>query len=160
MRSRSAIQSKQTASPREGFRHHFFKGTMPKRALLFGQYIFYYGYISYWQLIDAIIWQKIQRPLIGNIAVHWKWLYDGDVREILKHRLWGEKFGESALRGGYLTQDELRIILGRQRILQPRIGKYFIEKRILTLSLVEKMAEGLCLHNRKYKSRQATTSSS
>ena len=158
MHSWSGARSRQTDARPEGYRRQFYKGTVPKRALLFGQYIYYYGYIAYRQLIDAIIWQRIQRPLIGNIAVRWKWLYEDDVREILKQRLLGEKFGESALRGGYLTPEELRIILGRQRILQPRIGKYFVERRILTSSLVEKMAEGFRHHNRQYKSGRATTS--
>lgn len=152
-------QSTQTDASREGCGCQFYKGTVPKRGLLFGQYIYYYGYISYRQLIDAIIWQKIQRPLIGSIAVRWKWLQEDDVREIMKKRLLGEKFGESALRGGYLTPYELRIILGRQRILQPRIGKYFAEKRILSNYLVEKLAEGFRHHNRQYKPRRATPSS-
>jgi len=154
----SRAQSRQTHARTEGFRRQFYKGTLPKKALLFGQYIYYHGYISYRQLIDAIVWQRIQRPLIGIIAVRWAWLYEKDVREILKQRLWREKFGESALRGGYLTPDELRIILGRQRILQPRIGKYFVERRILTSSLVEKMAEKFRCHNRQYQSKIASSS--
>lgn len=157
MHTWSGTQSRQTDSRSEAYRRQVYKGTVPKRALLFGQYIYYYGYIAYRQLIDAIIWQRIQRPLIGNIAVRCKWLYEDDVREILKQRLRGEKFGESALRGGYLTPEELRIILGRQRVLQPRIGKYFVEKRILTSSLVEKMAEGFGHHNRQYRSKKAKT---
>ena len=157
MHTWSGTQSRQTDSRSEGYKRQCYKGMPPKRALLFGQYIYYYGYIAYRQLIDAIIWQRIQRPLIGNIAVRWKWLYEDDVREILKQRLRGEKFGESALRGGYLKPEELRIILGRQRILQPRIGKYFVERRILTSSLVEKMAEGFRHHNRQYNSRKANT---
>ena len=159
MHTGSGTQSRQTDARPEGYRRQFYKGTVPKRGLLFGQYIYYYGHIAYRQLIDAIIWQRIQRPLIGNIAVRWKWLYEDDVREILKQRLRGEKFGESALRGGYLTPEELRIILGRQRILQPRIGKYFVERKILTSCLVEKIAEGFRHHNRQYKSRKANTSS-
>jgi hypothetical protein len=130
-----------------------FKGTVPKRELLFGQYVYYYGYISFKQLVDAIVWQKFQRPLIGKIAVRWGWLYEDDVRQILRGRQWGEKFGEAALRGGYLTSDRLRVILGRQRMLQPRIGKYFVEKRILPVSLVETMAEQSRRHNRQYRSR-------
>lgn len=70
----SGTKPVQADSRWEGYRYQFYKGTVPKRGLLFGQYIYYYGYISFRQLIDAIIWQKIQRPLIGNIAVRWKWL--------------------------------------------------------------------------------------
>ena len=45
----------------------FFTGTVPKRTLLFGQYVFYHGFISYRQLIDAIVWQKMRRPLFGSM---------------------------------------------------------------------------------------------
>jgi hypothetical protein len=137
----------------ETFRRQFFKKVMPKRTLLFGQFIYFDGYISYRQLIDAIVWQKIQRPSVGIIALRWEWLYEDDIRRILKERRWGEKFGESALRGGYLTSEELRIILRRQRVLQPRIGKYFIENGILSIPFVERMAERLRHHNRQYRSR-------
>ena len=150
---RSKTQAKKTDSSPEGFSYRFFKGTVPKRVLLFGQYVYYHGYISYRQLIDAIVWQKIRRPLFGSIAVRWGWLDEDEVREILGQRRRGEKFGESALRGGYLTSNELRIILGRQRMLQPRIGKYFVEQRILPVSVVETMAADLRRHNRQYRSR-------
>jgi hypothetical protein len=152
-RSRSRAQANRKDSPLDGFYSRFFEGTVPKRELLFGQYVYYYGYISYRQLIDAIVWQKVQRPLIGKIAVRWGWLYEDDVLQILRQRQWGEKFGEAALRGGYLTSDRLRIILGRQRMLQPRIGRYFVEQRILTASVVETMAEQARRHNWQYRSR-------
>ncbi|MDD5171387.1 MAG: hypothetical protein PHN75_21405, partial [Syntrophales bacterium] len=101
----------------------------------------------YQQLIDAIIWQKVQRPLIGHLALRWRCLIEHDVSEIMKRRRLGERFGECALRCNYLTPHELNMLLGRQRILQPRIGKYFVEKRILSAWMVEKMAERLRLHN-------------
>ena len=150
---RSRTQAKKTDSSREGFSYRFFTGTVPKRVLLFGQYVYYHGYISYRQLIDALVWQKMQRPLFGSIAVRWGWLDEDEVRTILGQRRRGEKFGESAQRGGYLTANELRIILGRQRMLQPRIGKYFVVQRILPVSAVETMATDLRRHNRQYRSR-------
>jgi hypothetical protein len=153
MRTRPRAQANRKDSPTDGLYSRFFERTMPKRELLFGQYVYYYGYISYRQLIDAIVWQKFQRPLIGKIAMRWGWLYEDDVRQILQDRQWGEKFGEAALRGGYLTSDRLRIILGRQRMLQPRIGNYFVEKRILPVSLVETMVEQSRRHNLQYRSR-------
>lgn len=149
----SEMRTKKTASSPENFSCRFFKGTVPKRTLLFGQYVFYHGFISYRQLIDAIVWQKMRRPLFGSIARRWGWLDEAEVRTILGQRHRGEKFGESALRGGYLTASELRIILGRQRILQPKLGKYFVEQRILPVSVVETMAAELRHHNRHYRTR-------
>ncbi len=138
----------------EGFAARRFTGAVPKRVLLFGQYVYYHGFISYRQLIEAIVWQKMRRPLFGAIAVRWGWLDDAEVRDILGQRRRGEKIGESALRAGYLSANELRIILGRQRILQPKIGNYFIEKGILPVSMVETMAVKMRHHNRTYRSRR------
>ena len=134
-------------------REHFFMGTVPSRRVLFGQFIYYSGCISYRQLIDALLWQKIQRPLIGQIALRWRFLYEDQIPEILKHRRWGEKFGEVALRSGYLNSDDLRRILGWQRLLQPRIGSYFVEKQLMTVSVVEKLVERLRRHNRRFSTR-------
>jgi len=153
MRTWNGTQTKRTGASPEEVQRHFFMGTLPKRALLFGQFVYYSGYISYRQLIDAILWQKIGRPLVGHIALRRGWLYEDQIREILKHRQWGEKFGDVALRGGYLTPDELRMILGWQRILKPRIGGYFVEKRLFTVSFVEKMADQFRRHNRKFNPR-------
>jgi hypothetical protein len=150
MRTRTAAHSKQTGVSAEETQRHFFTGAVPKRALLFCQFVYYSGYISYRQLIDALLWQKIRRPMVGRIALGRGLLNEGHIREILRHRERGEKFGEVALRGGYLTPDELRVILVRQRLLQPRIGGYFIEKRIFTVSYVEKMAERSRRHNRNF----------
>jgi hypothetical protein len=153
MRAWAGAQTKWAGKSPEDVRRDFFMGTLPKRSLLFGQFVHYSGYISYRQLIDAILWQKVRRPLVGNIALRWGWLHEADLREILKQRRWGEKFGEAALRGGYLTPDEFRLILGWQRLLQPRIGRYFVEKRLLTVSSVEKIAERLRRHNKIFHAR-------
>jgi hypothetical protein len=153
MRTRTAAKTRNKDElPGEGQRH-VFTGTLPKRVLLFGQFVYYSGYISYRQLIDAILWQKIRRPMVGHIALRKGWLQEDHIREILRHRDWGEKFGEVALRDGYLTPDELRMILVRQRLLQPRIGGYFVEKRIFTVSSVEKIAERFRRHNREFNRR-------
>ena len=150
---RPKAQAHRKEPPRDGRYARFCEGTVPKRELLFGQYVYYYGYISFRQLVDAIVWQKFQRPSVGKLAMRWGWLYEDDVWRILTERQRGEKFGEAALRGGYLTPERLRLILWRQRMLQPRIGNYFVEKKILPDSLVEAMAEQARRHNWLYRSR-------
>jgi hypothetical protein len=150
MRGRNAAQSKRTGLSSGEDRQHFFTGGVPQRTLLFGQFVYYSGYISYRQLIDAILWQKIRRPMVGRIALRRGLLEEDHIREILRHRERGERFGDVALRGGYLTPDELRTILVRQRLLQPRIGGYFVEKRIFSASSLEKMAERFRRHNRGF----------
>jgi len=126
-----------------------FKGKVPDRKCLFGRFLYYNGLITYQELIEAIVWQKVQRPAIGNLALRWQWLYDQQIKDILGKKRLGERFGECALRHGYLTPDKLRMLLGRQNLLQPRIGKYFVENRILSAMSVERMAERMRHHNRQ-----------
>jgi hypothetical protein len=153
MRQRHRTNKKYADPASDRYRRQIFRGNVPNRELLFGQYLYYFGSISYKQLINSIIWQKSQRPLVGRIAMRLGWLHEDEISEILKQRRRGEKFGEIALRRGYLSSYELRIVLARQRLLQPRIGKYFIERKILTSSFIEKLAEASRLHNRPFKTR-------
>jgi hypothetical protein len=151
-RSWKRDRTRGTDAFREGDRR-FSRATLPQRSLLFGQYIYYSGLISYRELIDALVWQKVQRPLLGRIGIRWKWLQEEDVRAILHRRRGGERFGEAALRGGYLTPERLKTMLGWQGLLQPRIGRFFVEKGILEKALVEELAEKSRLHNRPFRHR-------
>lgn len=127
-----------------------YAGRMPSRRLLFGQYLYYSGNISLSKLIKAIVWQRIQRPSVGSIAVSWGWIEGGDVLTILRNRRYGEKFGECALRLGLLSKDQLLRLLDKQRIIQPQIGRYFIEEKILTSRELFKLVVEMKMHNRKF----------
>ncbi len=128
---------------------HFYEGVFPKRKLLIGQFLYYSGVISWRTLIKAIIWQRRQRPSIGQIALDWDLLSSYEIRRILATRDFGEKFGECALRKGYITSYNLMALLGKQRILQPPIGEHFVERNILSSMELERMVEKLQNHNRK-----------
>ena len=45
---------------RSWFSDHFYRGRLPKRELLIGQFLYYSGIVSWRTLIGAIIWQKRQ----------------------------------------------------------------------------------------------------
>ena len=136
---------------RKNLSDHFYKGRLPKRRLLIGQFLYYSGLISWRTLIDAIIWQKRQRPPIGQIALKWGILSSYDIKRILtgrnKERSYKEKFGEYAWRKGYITSFEHMALLGKQRRLQCHIGEYFIEQRIIGAREIERMIKKLWIHN-------------
>ena len=144
--ARPATRSYKTKPPAEPL----YAGRMPLRRLLFGQYLYYSGNISLSKLIKAIVWQRIQRPSIGSIAVSWGWIGGGDVLTILRNRRYGEKFGECAIRLGLLSKDQLLRLLDKQRIIQPQIGRYFIEEKILTSRDLFKLVVEMKMHNRKF----------
>ncbi len=72
-----------------------------------------------------------------------------DIHKILKGRDFREKFGESAIRRGYLTPYKLMALLGKQRSLQPPIGEYFVRHWNLTTQKMEEIVGKQHDHNRK-----------
>ena len=116
---------------------HYFTGPPPKRHLLFGQFLFYSGRVSWKTYIKALLWQRRQRPLLGQIALEWGLLTLRDIRNILAARRLGEKFGESAVRQGYLKAYNLLALLGKQRRLQSRFGEYFLQNGWFTSRQIE-----------------------
>ncbi len=128
---------------------HFYTGDMPKRKLLIGQFLYYSGWISWQTLLDALQWQRKQRPIVGKIALDWGILSLSEIQVILSERSHKDKFGEYALRNGFITYFQLLAITGRQKELQPRIGKYFIQEKILGNMEIEKMIKRQNNHNKK-----------
>ncbi|HPJ96759.1 MAG TPA: DnaJ domain-containing protein [Syntrophales bacterium] len=139
-------------SPRPASRpgQHYYRGALPQRKIFIGQYLYYSGIISMRQMWDAVVWQKIQRPRLGDIACQLRWLNHLDIQNILRHRQRGELFGEYALRTGLLSFYQLLVLVGRQKSLQPRIGNYFIERGILTAKKLDAMEAALKEHNRRH----------
>jgi hypothetical protein len=125
-------------------------GRMPSRRLLFGQYLYYAGHISLSILIKAIVWQRLQRPSVGAIAVSWGWLEGGDIGDILRNRHYGEKFGECAFRLGRISRHQLMKLLDKQKQVQPLIGKYFMEQNILSSTELFKRIIDMKMHNKKF----------
>lgn len=127
-----------------------YTGRMPSRRLLFGQYLYYAGHVSLSTLIKAIVWQRLQRPSVGAIAVSWGWLEGGDIVDILRCRRYGEKFGECAFRLGRLSRYQLARLLEKQKQVQPLIGKYFLEENILSSVDLFKRIVDMKMHNKKF----------
>ena len=148
----TGTQKKQRGATARGkrekrFADHYYKGYFPKRELLIGQFLYYSGLISWKTLIEAIIWQRKQRPPIGQIARDWRFLSSHDVQRILRGRSQKEKFGEYALRKGYITPFQLMALIGKQRRLQYPIGEYFVKRGILSPSEMAKMIKRVRVHN-------------
>ncbi|MCP4254181.1 MAG: J domain-containing protein [Candidatus Scalindua sp.] len=127
----------------------YFTGNVPKRELLIGQFLYYSGLISWNTLTQAIVWQRRQRPIIGKIAQDWGILSTEDINRILKERSYKDQFGEYAHRNGYITKFQHLAIVGKQKRMQPPIGRYFIQQGLLGNYDIKKMTEDLKIHNTK-----------
>jgi hypothetical protein len=121
---------------------------LPGEELMLGQFLFYSGIITLNTLVEAIIWQRKQRPSFGRIAMEWRILKQQDILDILKKRLPREKIGDCAHRLGYINNIQYKAILLKQRNLQKPIGSFFITRGILTETEMQAMNQKLMQHNR------------
>jgi len=121
--------------PRPAAADHFFEGETPDRGLLLGEFLYFSGAISWRALIDAITWQRQQRPLIGELAAQLGLLTPSEVAEILarrrSERRGTECFVRFARMEGYLTPYQRALLLGWQRHLQRPFGEFFAQRGIL-----------------------------
>jgi hypothetical protein len=123
-------------------------------------YSYYLGKVTYQQLIDALIWQRRQRPTLGAISQKWGWLSEARVTQILGHRGYAMRFGKKAVELGYLNPYQVDALLKYQQSLQQRIGRYFVEKGLLTEEEADQITQNLANHNSQLGRRHTTRFSS
>ncbi len=145
----NARKSKRIHKRQKTTSDHFYKGNVPKRKLLIGQYLYYSGLVSWRTLFNAISWQRKQRPIIGKIALDWGILSYDAIQRILTERSGSERFGEHALRNGFITYFEFLSIIGKQKSLQRPIGEYFVKNGFVRSQTIEAMSVKLKKHNRE-----------
>jgi len=124
---------------------------LPKRQLETGLFLYYRGVISYAEMIEALVWQRRQRPILGTLAERWGWLSASDVQAI--NRMTGRRgrFGSRAVDLGYLTAFQVQVLLRHQRQLQKRFGQYFVEQGMLTNEEIDAYIREQKQHNLQYR---------
>lgn len=132
-------QDRRSGSTRDGY--------IPPRVLEIGLFLYYRRIIPFRTLAEALVWQRRQRPAIGQIARRWGWLDDDGLARIASARIPFVRFGEKAVRLGLLTPAQVRTLLFYQRSRQQRIGQYFIDQGLLSAEEMERLAEELRRHN-------------
>ena len=123
-----------------------YQGPIPDCPLLFGRFLYYAGQTSWQTIIKALLWQRRQRPRFGEIGCGFGWLSEETNQDILASRPAGP-FGQMAVRSGFLTEAQARLILFRQQRLQRKFGQYFIEKKLLTPVQLAKLVSRQKRHN-------------
>ncbi|NIR56370.1 MAG: hypothetical protein GWM98_20175 [Nitrospinaceae bacterium] len=128
---------------------------IPERTLEFGHYLYHRGLITYTQLINALVWQRQQRPVLGELAINLGWLKKEDTLTVTRQRGPYARFGERAIRMGLLSPGQVKALILYQRTMQKKLGQYFVEKGILSAEEIEHLARKMDEHNsRFYKQRQ------
>jgi hypothetical protein len=129
----------------------YYEGPFPTIELKTGLYLYYTGSVSYQAVVRALMWQRDQRPPLGDFARQWGWLSEEDVSRILTSTHIVGTFGERALELGLLTQSQLNIILLHQRTLQQPIGRYFVAQSLLSELTLRHHLRELARHNQQVR---------
>lgn len=120
---------------------------VPARKLLFGHYLFYCGFTNWQTIIKALVWQRTERPRLGEIGKRFGWLTSDDIVSILRERELSRSFGRAAVDMGLLTESQLRLMVFQQNRLQKKIGEYFINNHLLSPAQLNRLVEQLRSHN-------------
>jgi curved DNA-binding protein CbpA len=147
-RSRSTSQQSQRHEAPKPRQHN---GPLPAHPLQFGIFLYYRGVIPFKTLINAIAWQRQQRPNLGDIAKRWGWLNDEQIKAIIFYRGGTKRFGEKAEKLGMLTASQVRTMLYYQRTQQLQLGQYFIRHNIFDETALNQYLQQLSEHNSKYR---------
>jgi hypothetical protein len=146
-RRRKPEPARTSSSPNHKGDDIHYHGEVPRRRLQFGQYLYYRGKITFGALIQALVWQRKQRPTIGDIAVQWGLLDAAAVDRVSEPCGRPRLFGEKAVELGLLSVFQVNTLLLHQRSLQDRLGSYFVGKSILSLGEIDRLAMDLKEHN-------------
>ena len=133
------------ASPQEG---HYYTGEVPYRQMLIGRYLYYRCIIPYHMLLEALSWQRRQRPTIGRLARDWGWLSEQGVTQVLASftRFRG-RFGERACQLGLLSPFQVKQLLRAQQTSQRQLGQFFVQKGYLTQAKLATLLVDMSRHN-------------
>lgn len=126
-------------------------GPLPSRRLLFGHFLYYAGHVPFRAIIDALVWQRNQRPRVGELACKSGLLSRSDVLQILKSREGLQLFGKTALSLGRLDEKQLGKLLQQQKILQPRFGEFFVKQSMMSREQLRMLLLKFYGHNAAFR---------
>lgn len=128
--------------------------SLPARKLMFGEFLVYRGFCEWNEVMAALTGQRQKRPRLGKIGCDFGWITTQDIFTIFHHLRPGARFGETAVRIGLLTQQQLERLLRHQMIRQPKIGQVFLQNNLLSQKQLQEMLWHLSKHNFLVRSPQ------
>lgn len=138
-------------------KEQLWSGPVPQQQLFIGQYCYYRGLIPYPALIEAIAWQRRQRPCIGELARRWGWLGDDAIRSITRTTGVRGRFGDRAVQLGLLAPHQIDLLVNFQKSRQQRLGQYFVEQGYLSDNQMTRLVGELRDHNQRIATLHGVT---
>lgn len=129
-----------------------YTGSLPLRPLVFGHFLYYSKIVSWRMVALAMIWQRTKRPRLGEIGCRLGMFTQEDIQHILTAKTQFMPFGQSAMNLGFITDQQLNILIRHQKLVQKKIGQYFVGQNIITLVELEILLKKLKQHNALFAS--------
>ena len=130
------------------------KGTwVPHRQLRFGQYLYYRGVISWNALIESIVAQRGERSGFGALAVEAGFLSSEQVSDLRLRFQPGRFIGQTAVEFGYMTEDQVRMVLEIQARKYRPLGHIMVERGIISLTELARYIRDHRAHNLGFEAR-------
>jgi hypothetical protein len=133
------------------------RGPLPARRLRLAEFLYYAGRVTWADFVDAVAWQRAQRPPLGRILADLGFLAPEEVASLLgRRRAAGAlhvPLATWAVEAGALTTFQRLAALGRQARLQRPIGAYFVERGILREDALAELLQALARHNARFPER-------
>jgi len=149
-----AVAHKKTPPSNKRGGGHYHRGPIPDITLSIGRYCYFRGIVPYQAIVEALTWQRRQRPLIGDLARRWGWLDDEALTTISRSNTIQGLFGERAVHLGLLKPFQVQTLINYQRSRQKRLGQYFVEQVYVTPLDMEQLVKDLNQHNQQVWKRQ------
>jgi hypothetical protein len=122
-------------------------GPLPHRRLLFGHFLYYSGLANWRTITRILIWQRIERPRLGELGHRFGMLNREDITLILQNKLPFQTFGQTAERMGILSADQIQALLFQQQRLQKKFGTILLEKNLISPHELHELLEQFKQHN-------------
>ena len=132
------------------FSFSYWESGVPGRGLRFGEFLYYSRIIPWRSLIAALVWQRRQRPRIGEIAQRWRWFTEPEIVRLLHRRRPAERLGEVLLRHHLISRFQLEVLLWQQQKYQKPIGEYFLRQGFLTEAQLHRYLQHQHQHNLRF----------
>ena len=108
-----------------------YRGALPQRSLLFGHFLYYSGLSNWRTIARVLIWQRMERPRLGELGLSNGYFSQEDIARILRSKAPLQPFGQTARRLGMVTDTQLKALVARQRRLQKKFGTILVEKNLV-----------------------------
>jgi hypothetical protein len=129
-------------------------GPVPQRRLRLAEFLYYSGRVRWSDFVEAVAWQRAQRPPLGRVLADLGFLAPGEVAALLaRRRAAGAQqvpLATWAVRCGALTPFQRLAALGRQARLEKPIGAYFLERGLLGGLALADALRALARHNARF----------